>query len=75
MINLTDKQRINWVRIIAVLAVLVLMLYAPKLWISTKVFPVIPLFDWLPIPTAPLDYILAGFFFILQIVYIFHFLI
>ncbi|WP_299667562.1 MauE/DoxX family redox-associated membrane protein [uncultured Polaribacter sp.] len=69
--NLTDKQKVNWVRITAMLAVLVLMLYAPKLWISTKVFPVIPLFDWLPIPTNPVDYILAGFFFLIQIVYIF----
>ena len=69
--NLTDKQKVNYVRILAILAVLVLMVYAPKLWLSTKVFPVIPLFDWLPIPTYPLDYVLAGFFFIIQIVYIF----
>lgn len=70
-LNFTDQQRVNYVRIIAILAVLVLMVYAPKLWISTKVFPVIPLFDWLPIPTNPLDYILGGFFFIIQIIYIF----
>jgi hypothetical protein len=47
------------------------MVYAPKLWVSTKIFPVIPLFDWLPIPTSPLDYILGGFFFIIQVLYIF----
>ncbi|MFK8060198.1 MAG: hypothetical protein AB8B78_08925 [Polaribacter sp.] len=69
--NLTDKQKINWVRILAILPVLVLMMYAPKLWVTTKIFPVIPLFDWLPIPTNPIDYILAGFFFLIQIVYIF----
>tara|TARA_R110002049_G_scaffold25354_4_gene89164 strand:- start:3008 stop:4138 length:1131 start_codon:yes stop_codon:yes gene_type:complete len=69
--NLTDKQKVNWVRILAILAVLVLMVYAPKLWLSTKFFPVIPLFDWIPIPTNPLDYILAGFFFLIQIGYIF----
>ena len=69
--NLTDKQKVNWVRIIAVIPVLILMLYAPKLWVTTKIFPVIPLFDWLPIPNYPFDYILAGFFFIIQIVYIF----
>ncbi|MEE9409112.1 MAG: MauE/DoxX family redox-associated membrane protein [Polaribacter sp.] len=69
--NLTDKQKVNWVRIIAIIPVLVLMLYAPKLWITTKVFPVIPLFDWLPIPTDPFDYILAGFFFLSQVLYIF----
>lgn len=71
ILNLTDQQKVNYTRIIAVLAILVLMLYAPKLWISTKIFPVIPLFDWLPIPTNPLDYILAIFFFGIQIVYIF----
>ncbi|QXP69612.1 hypothetical protein H0I29_13435 [Polaribacter sp. R2A056_3_33] len=69
--NLTDKQKINWVRILAILAVLIMMVYAPKLWVTTKNFPLIPLFDWLPIPTYPFDYILAGFFFAIQIVYIF----
>ena len=69
--RLTEQQKVNYVRIISILAVLVLMVYAPKLWISTKVFPVIPLFDWLPIPTKPIDYILASFFFLIQIVYIF----
>lgn len=69
--NLTDKQKINYVRILAILGVLILMVYAPKLWVTTKVFPVIPLFDWLPIPTYPFDYLLGGFLFIIQIVYIF----
>ena len=69
--DLTDKQKVNWVRIIAILAVLVLMVYAPKLWISSKTFPIVPLFDWLPTPTSPVDYILGGFFFIIQIIYIF----
>ena len=69
--ELSYKQKVNYTRIIAILAVLILMVYAPKLWISTKVFPVVPLFDWLPIPTNPIDYILAGFFFLIQIVYIF----
>ena len=69
--ELTDKQKVNYVRILAILAVLVLMVYAPKLWFTTKVFPVVPLFDWLPIPTSPIDYVFAGFFFIIQIIYIF----
>ncbi|QTE23024.1 MauE/DoxX family redox-associated membrane protein [Polaribacter cellanae] len=69
--NLTNQQKINYVRILAILPVLVMMVYAPKLWVTTKIFPVIPLFDWLPIPTAPFDYFLAGFFFVIQIIYIF----
>lgn len=69
--NLTYTEKVNWVRIIAILGVLILMLYAPKLWISTKVFPVIPLFDWLPIPLHPFDAALGIFFFLIQVLYIF----
>lgn len=69
--NLQDHQKVNFVRIIAILSTLTMMVYAPDLWISTKDFPVIPLFDWLPIPTAPIDTILAGIFFVSQVLYIF----
>lgn len=68
---LTDTQKINWVRITAVIATLILMVYAPELWITTKDFPVVPLFDWIPIPKYPADYILAVGFFLTQIYYIF----
>ncbi len=54
-LNLTDKQRINWARISAIVAILILMIYAPKLWLTDKVFPVIPLFDWLSILTGIFD--------------------
>ena len=70
-LNFSYQQKLNWTRIVSTIAILVLMVYAPKLWVSTKIFPVIPLFDWLPIPTSPLDYILGGFFFIIQVLYIF----
>ncbi len=70
-INLTDKEKINWIRIIAVASTLITMIYAPKLWITTKDFPVIPLFDWLPIPKYPFDYILGTSFFLSQLIYIF----
>tara|TARA_R110002072_G_scaffold78485_2_gene181936 strand:+ start:4913 stop:6010 length:1098 start_codon:yes stop_codon:yes gene_type:complete len=69
--NLTNKQKVNAVRIIAILSTLAMMLYAPELWITEKDFPVIPLFDWIPIPTSPFDTILAGLFFVSQVVYIF----
>jgi len=71
LFNLSNKHKVNAVRIIAILSTLTMMLYAPDLWITTKDFPVIPLFDWLPIPTSPFDTIFAGLFFISQIVYIF----
>ncbi len=69
--NLTDKQKINGVRILAIASTLVMMIYTPKLWITTKDFPVIPLFNWLPIPKYPLDYILAITFFISLLTYLF----
>ena len=69
--NLSEKQQIKWIRILAILPILILMMYAPKLWISTKDFPVVPLFNWLPIPKYPFDYILAVGFFFLQIFYLF----
>jgi hypothetical protein len=69
--NFSYQQKVNWTRIVSTVAILVLMVYAPKLWVTTKIFPVIPMFDWLPIPNYPLDYILGIFFFIIQVVYIF----
>lgn len=56
-ITLSTKQQINWVRITALASTLILMLYAPKLWLTTKIFPVVPLFDWIPIPTGLMEYI------------------
>ncbi len=69
--NLTTEQKVNAVRIFAVLSTVSMMLYAPDLWITDKVFPVIPLFDWMPIPTSPFDTIFAGLFFVSQVVYVF----
>ncbi len=70
-LQLTDRQKVNWVRITAILGILVLMLYAPKLWLTTKNFPVIPLFDWIPIPTGIFDTFFWWLFFGSQVVYIF----
>tara|TARA_R110002073_G_scaffold4213_1_gene27883 strand:- start:21662 stop:22756 length:1095 start_codon:yes stop_codon:yes gene_type:complete len=67
---LTDTQKIDWLAKIAILANLVMMLYAPQLWINTKEFPVIPLFNWLPAARYPLDYLLAGLFFAIQLGYV-----
>ena len=70
-LKLTDQQRINWVRIAAITATLILMLYAPKLWLTDKIFPVIPLFDWIPVPTGVFDTFFWWLFFGSQILYIF----
>jgi len=70
-LNLTVQQRINWVRITALLSTLALMILAPKLWLTNKVFPVIPLFDWIPIPTGFFDSLFWWLFFGGQVLYIF----
>lgn len=71
-LKFTDEQRVNWTRIAAVASTLVLMLYAPKLWLTTKSFPVVPLFDWIPIPTGSIEYVLWGILFGSQLIYIFY---
>ena len=71
MQKLEIHQKINIVRILAVLSTLSMMLYAPDLWITDKSFPIIPLFDWFPVPTYPFDSIFAGIFFMAQVVYLF----
>ncbi|MFY0631102.1 MAG: hypothetical protein JXR05_12025 [Flavobacteriaceae bacterium] len=71
VLRLNDYQKVNWVRIIALVSTLILMLYAPKLWLTTKDFPVIPLFDWLPVPTGIFDNFFWWLFFGSQFLYIF----
>lgn len=66
------EQPVKWVRILAVLSTLIMMFYAPKLWISTKDFPTIPLFDNFTALQYPFDYILAGLFFMLHLIYLFY---
>jgi len=71
-LRFTDEQRVNWTRIAAVASTLVLMLYAPKLWLTTKAFPVVPLFDWIPIPVGSIEYVFWGILFGSQLIYIFY---
>lgn len=47
------------------------MIYAPKLWIATKDFPVIPLFENFIQVTYPFDYVLGGSLFLGLLVYLF----
>lgn len=70
--SITDKQKINYVRVLAILPVLVMMIYAPKLWLSTKIFPTLPLFDWIPTFIYPVDIYLFASFFLAIFIYIFY---
>lgn len=71
-LKFSDQQKVNYVRIIAIVSTLILMLYAPKLWLTEKVFPIVPLFDWIPIPTGFFDYAFWVFLFGSQLFYIFY---
>lgn len=64
-------QKINWIRNLSVIAFLVLMVYAPKLWIATKDFPVIPLFENFIQIAYPFDYLLGGILFLGLLIYLF----
>ncbi|HFS66605.1 MAG TPA: hypothetical protein ENK67_00110, partial [Flavobacteriia bacterium] len=67
----STKQKIYLVNRIAIVSFLIMMVYAPTLWITDKAFPVISLFDFIPIPRQPIDYILAIIFFSLLIAFYF----
>jgi hypothetical protein len=60
--NISDKQKVQWLQALAILGFLAAAFYAPKLWITTKEFPVIPLFDWIWIPKSPLDKYISWLF-------------
>ncbi|WP_139958022.1 MauE/DoxX family redox-associated membrane protein [Flavicella sediminum] len=69
--KLNTIQKIRWVESIAILGFLITALITPKLWLNTKDFPVIPLFENIPIPAAPYDCIIAISFFILLLLQLF----
>ncbi|WP_152286718.1 MauE/DoxX family redox-associated membrane protein [Flavicella marina] len=63
ILNLTDSQKIKWIQNLAILGLLVMGVYAPEVWLNTKDFPVIPLFESIPIPESPTDIIICVVFF------------
>ena len=69
--TLSDTQKIKWTQNLAILGFLVTAIYAPELWINTKDFPTIPLFENIYTPSNPFDLILAGIFFGLMFIQIF----
>ncbi|MFC2109983.1 MauE/DoxX family redox-associated membrane protein [Bacteroidota bacterium] len=65
--KLNNIQKINWLEQLAILGFLITSIITPNLWLNSKDFPVIPLFESLPIPSAPFDYIIASVFFVLLV--------
>lgn len=57
--NYDVKKKINLVSRIAIVAMLIMVAYAPKLWFGTKSFPVIPRFDFIPLPNEIFTYVFS----------------
>src|SRR5690606_28931763 len=55
-------DKLFWVRLFAFFAFLIPMIVAPKIWFSYRLFPMIPIFDGLPIPSFYADIILMAVF-------------
>lgn len=71
LLNFSDKEKIKWIRILAILGFVVVSMYAPQLWLNSKDFPVLPLFEGVYIAKSPLDSYIAILFFGLLISQIF----
>tara|TARA_B100000809_G_scaffold264657_1_gene321077 strand:+ start:5221 stop:6366 length:1146 start_codon:yes stop_codon:yes gene_type:complete len=63
IVDLSDAEKIKWLRILAILGFISVSIYAPQLWINTKEFPVIPLIEGIYIANAPFDTYIAYLFF------------
>lgn len=71
LVDLSDAKKIKWLQILAILGFVSVSAYAPQLWINTKEFPIIPLFDGIYISNTPFDTYIAYLFFGLLLVQIF----
>lgn len=69
--NLTDSIKIKWIQNLAIIGLLVTSIYAPKLWLTTKDFPTIPLFENIYTPQAPIDLVICVVFFLLLFLQLF----
>lgn len=61
--NLTDSKKIRWIENLAILGFIATSLYAPELWINSKEFPTIPLFESIYTPSSPIDIFICILFF------------
>lgn len=68
--DLPDAKKIKWIRIFAILGFIFVAIYAPQLWVNTKDFPTIPLFENIS-THAPYDSYIAYFFFSLLTIQLF----
>jgi hypothetical protein len=60
-----EARRVAFLGRIAALAMIAGLLLSPNLWVSSRTYPLIPLFDFVPPLSYPLDYALFGLFILL----------
>lgn len=56
------EDKLFWVRLLAFLAILIPIVMSPRIWFSERLFPMIPVFDGLPIPSYSTDILLIAIF-------------
>ncbi|WCO02767.1 MauE/DoxX family redox-associated membrane protein [Psychroserpens ponticola] len=57
-------DKLFWVRLLAFLAILIPIVMSPRIWFSERLFPLISLFDGIPIPSYSIDIVLLSLFII-----------
>ena len=56
------ENQLFWVRLFAFLAFLIPMIMSPRIWFSERLFPLISLFEGIPIPNFTFDVVLISLF-------------
>ena len=65
------KDKLFWVRLFAFFAFLIPLVMSPRIWFSERLFPMIPVFDELPIPSFSMDVILISVFVLSFLTFVF----
>src|SRR5690606_26828741 len=66
------KDKLFWVRLFAFSSFLIPMVLSPRIWFSERFFPLISVFDFLPIPSFTIDIILITFFLLSFLSFVFN---
>lgn len=70
MLHVFKKDELAIIRILAFVAYMSAMAMSWDLWFSERAFPIISLFDWLPVPNTSIDFLLIGGFISLFLLFI-----
>lgn len=65
------ENKLFWVRVFAFFAFVIPMVVSPNIWFSERLFPMIPIFDGIPIPSFTSDVILISIFLLSFLAFVF----